>query len=220
MSFVMVAINYPTLRTVKSKLEFTFKMNNFFVFVLGLTGVILVYSMICRAETVFVAHMYFVFDFYSSAIKLAIVLTTMLILFSSYDYLYNVTRVRIEYPVLVVFSMLFLFLLTSSYNFVSMFISIVGFSLNLYVLLLLDKHPAAREAGIKYFYLSTYSTGLLLFGIFLIYFIFHSTNFFILKMASQKAIVLTSPFLSNLTFMAITFLIMGLFFKLAAFPCH
>ena len=59
-----------------------------------------------------------------------------------------------------------------------MFIAIVGFSLNVYVLLLYDAfNQTSREAGVKYYYLSTFSSGLLLTGILISYILFHTTWF-------------------------------------------
>jgi NADH-quinone oxidoreductase subunit N len=238
MAFLIIGINYPRLSRGSDRLAFAFKLNTFFIFILSVAAFMLLFMMYYElakpVQTVFLFEMYFVFDFYTTVLKFAVVMTTILVLLASYDFLSDVNRVRIEYPVLVVFSMLFLCLLISSYNFISMFISIVGFSLNLYVLLLIDKHPASREAGVKYFYLSTFSTGLMLFGIFILYFVFHTTDFYFFKLLSSgnTSILpsatlidlhipnLTSSFVSNITLTAISFIMIGFFFKLAAFPCH
>jgi NADH:ubiquinone oxidoreductase subunit 2 (subunit N) len=57
------------------------------------------------------------------------------------------------------------------------FIAIIGFSLNIYVLILNDsfKHNS-REAAMKYYYLSALSAGLIAFSIVLSYLLFVSTN--------------------------------------------
>ena len=83
-----------------------------------------------------------------------------------------------EFPILIILAIFFLFILLSSYNLFSMFISIIGFSLNIYVLLLTDcLNKSSREAAIKYYYLSTISTGLIASGVLIAYLIFHTTNF-------------------------------------------
>jgi NADH:ubiquinone oxidoreductase subunit 2 (subunit N) len=83
-----------------------------------------------------------------------------------------------EYPVLILLSTGFLLVLTSSYNLITLFIAIIGFSLNIYVLLLYDSfNHSSREAGIKYYYLSTFSSGLILGGVLIAYLIFHNTSF-------------------------------------------
>ena len=83
-----------------------------------------------------------------------------------------------EYPILLLLTTIFLVILISSYNLMTLFLALIGFSLNIYVLLLYDSfNHSSREAGIKYFYLSTVSSGLLICGIFLLYLIFQSTGF-------------------------------------------
>lgn len=58
------------------------------------------------------------------------------------------------------------------------FIALVGFSLNLYVLILFDgQRGGAREAGVKYYYLSTFSSGLIVFAAYLFLFHVHTLGF-------------------------------------------
>ncbi|MGZ8926648.1 MAG: proton-conducting transporter transmembrane domain-containing protein [Nitrososphaeraceae archaeon] len=84
----------------------------------------------------------------------------------------------LEFTVLLTLAVFFLSILVSSNDLMVMFISIIGFSLNMYVLLMSDfDRRASLEAGIKYFYLSAFSSGLLISGIWLSYIIFFSTHF-------------------------------------------
>src|SRR4051812_38255765 len=88
-----------------------------------------------------------------------------------------------EFPILVALTCLFLLILVSSYNLMTMYLGVVGFSLNVYVLLLYDSmNHSSREAGVKYYYLSTFSSGLLLSGIFFAYLIFQTTDFLQIRM--------------------------------------
>jgi len=58
------------------------------------------------------------------------------------------------------------------------FIAIIGFSLNIYVLILSDyTNHNTREAAIKYYYLSALSSGFIGFSAWLSYLLFISTNF-------------------------------------------
>ncbi len=83
-----------------------------------------------------------------------------------------------EYSILILLTTVFLLILISAYNLITLFLAVIGFSLNIYVLLLYDSfNHSSREAGIKYYYLSTFSSGLLIGGIFLAYLIFHHTSF-------------------------------------------
>ena len=109
-----------------------------------------------------------------------------------------------------------------SYNFITIFIAIVGFSLNIYVLLLYDSmNQSSREAGIKYYFLSSFSTGLLIGGILIIFFFFQSTNFLYITwklhyLQQNNTLIVYESILT----VAVYFLITGFLFKLAAFPCH
>ena len=111
-------------------------------------------------------------------------------------------------------------LLVSSCHLVAAFISIVGFSLGLYVLILSDAPTAvAREAGIKYFYLSTASSGLMIYGIFLL-FVSTGTCDFMELGATLYALGENIVAANELLSLALTLLFTGLFFKLSAFPGH
>jgi len=82
------------------------------------------------------------------------------------------------FPLILGFAHLFLSILISSFDLILMFLCIIGFSLALYILLFANPLDSlSREAGIKYFYLSALSAGLLGFGIFLTYCLCGSTNF-------------------------------------------
>ena len=144
-----------------------------------MTALICVFQFVVFSSNVLVNFVtYSITDVYTLTIKLLVLLTTILILNASKDALKKHPRHLMEYPVLILLTALFLLILVSAYNFMTVFLAILGFSLNLYVLLLNDVfNQASREAGIKYFYLSTVSSGLLICGIFLLYLIFHSTSF-------------------------------------------
>ena len=103
-------------------------------------------------------------------LKLLTILSGQFILVNSTHYINKHTRVLFEYPLILVLSILFMALLVGAHDTITAFLTIVGFSLNLYVLILFDATSAvAREAGIKYFYLSTVSSGLLVYGVFLLF---------------------------------------------------
>jgi NADH:ubiquinone oxidoreductase subunit 2 (subunit N) len=83
-----------------------------------------------------------------------------------------------EYPILISLNTVFLLVFISSYNLITLFLAVIGFSLNIYVLLLYDSfNHSSREAGIKYYYLSTFSSGLILGGLLITYLLFHNTSF-------------------------------------------
>jgi NADH:ubiquinone oxidoreductase subunit 2 (subunit N) len=113
---------------------------------------------------------YSIVDYYSSGIKFIILSTSALILHLAATYLQNHPANTIEYPILFLLAVFFL-------------VAIVGFSLNIYVLLLYDAfNHSSREAAVKYYYLSAFSSGLLATGILISYILFHNTGFLYIKM--------------------------------------
>jgi len=101
----------------------------------------------------------------------------------------------------------------------TIFFSIAGFSLALYILILFDVTDLpSREAGLKYFYLSAMSAGLLLMGSFLIYFIVGSANYF--RIDSYLFNGSLPLQLQPICCVAVVFILFGFFFKLSAFPAH
>jgi NADH-quinone oxidoreductase subunit N len=153
---------------------------------------------------------------YIVATKLLLVLTARFVLWFSRRYMSDRAH-RLEYPLMLMLAIFFMLLLLSSNHLVSAFLSLVGFSLNLYVLVLFDATVAvAREAGIKYFYLSTMSSGLILYGVFIFQLATGSLSFDDLhKFLSSHN--LTDESVVSVAF---AFILIGLFFKLSAFPGH
>jgi len=108
-------------------------------------------------------------------------------------------------------------LLVQANHLISAFLCIVGFSLNLYVLILYDiAVRPSREAGLKYYYLSTLSSGLILYGAFLLYALSGGGEFGELYMFFLR----DGLRYSELARAAVMLTIFGVFFKLSAVPAH
>lgn len=169
-------------------------------------------------STQFLYNGYAVTSIYILVLKMLLLLTVFFILNNSAFYIKNHKKELLEYPLIVMLSLFFMILLISSQHLVSSFLCLVGFSLNVYVLILFDApESVAREAGIKYYYLSTLSSGLLLYGIFLIFLVLKTGHF-----CEINQILTVSGFFlnNNLLNSAVLFLLIGIFFKLSAFPGH
>ena len=122
-------------------------------------------------ETIFIFHNYFIIDIYTQFSKLCVSMCLfIIILFWSKDYMYYHKYIIWEFPLLILLASLFMMLLLSSFNLFSLFISLEGLSLCLYVLAAYDfDRRSSAEAALKYFTLETLSSGFLLLGIALIY---------------------------------------------------
>ena len=157
---------------------------------------------------------------YVAFFKLLTATASYFILTASQSYISEHKRHLIEYPLTMVIATLFMLLLVGSSHLVSAFLAIVGFSLNLYVLVLFDATAAvAREAGVKYFYLSTLSSGLMMYSIFLITLTLGTGSLFEMAQILSTDVELSTTG-SSLLHVAVIFLLVGLFFKLSAFPGH
>lgn len=150
-------------------------------------------------------------------LKLLTGVSTLLVLVASGKYLKEHYQHTLEYPTMVALALWFMLFLVQANHLISAFLCIVGFSLNLYVLILYDiAVRPSREAGLKYYYLSTLSSGLVLYGAFLLYALSGSGEFgelytFFLRDGIRY---------SELARAAVMLTIFGVFFKLSAVPAH
>lgn len=122
-----------------------------------------------------------------------------------------------EYPLLILFSVLGLNLLISSSDLLSAYLAIELQALSFYVLASFQRRSVfSTEAGLKYFILGAFSSGLILYGFSLIYGVTGSTN-----LSDLRCFCLNGSFEgSNVLVIGIIFLMAGFLFKIAAFPFH
>jgi NADH-quinone oxidoreductase subunit N len=154
-----------------------------------------------------------VIDHMSSLMKIITLIGAFLVLVISSAYLKSFKIFKIEYPVLILSSVLGMMVMISSNDLMVFYMGLELQSLALYVLATFNRDQLkSSEAGLKYFVLSALSSGLLLYGCSLIYGFSGSTNFN----------VISSQLNSNeyvLTF-GIVFILVGLAFKISAVPFH
>jgi NADH-quinone oxidoreductase subunit N len=154
-----------------------------------------------------------VIDHMSSLTKIITLIGAFLVLVISSAYLKSFKIFKIEYPVLILSSVLGMMVMISSNDLMVFYMGLELQSLALYVLATFNRDQLkSSEAGLKYFVLSALSSGLLLYGCSLIYGFSGSTNFN----------VISSQLNSNeyvLTF-GIVFILVGLAFKISAVPFH
>ena len=154
-----------------------------------------------------------IIDYLSSLMKIITLLAAFLALVISSNYLRTLKILKIEYPILILSSVLGMMIMISSNDLIVFYMGLELQSLSLYVLATFNRDQLkSSEAGLKYFVLSALSSGLLLYGCSLIYGFTGSTNFEIIS--SQ----LNSDDYA-LTF-GIVFILVGLAFKISAVPFH
>jgi len=112
----------------------------------------------------------FVMDQFAGFTKLMVLMGLIAAMALSMRYLYQEDMARFEYPVLVMFAGLGMMLMISAHNLLTMYVGMELQSFSLYVLAVIrHNHAKSAEAGMKYFVLGALASGLLLFGISLVY---------------------------------------------------
>ena len=155
----------------------------------------------------------YVIDSLSTFMKFLVVISGILVMFSSSKYLKISKIFKIEYPVLLLSSILGMMIMISSNDLIVFYMGLELQSLALYVLASFNRdNQLSSESGLKYFVLSALSSGLLLYGCSLIYGYSGSTNFLVI---SQNI----SEVQYGLT-LGIVFILVGLAFKISAVPFH
>ena len=154
-----------------------------------------------------------IIDYLSSFMKIITLVAAFFVLVISSNYLKSIKIFKIEYPILILSSVLGMMIMIGSNDLIVFYMGLELQSLALYVLATFNRDQIkSSEAGLKYFVLSALSSGLLLYGCSLIYGFTGSTNFN----------VIANQLNSNeyaLTF-GIVFILVGLAFKISAVPFH
>lgn len=176
------------------------------------------YQFVFDSESANVLGGYFASSRTITLLKLMTLISALFVLDASEIFMRQHSRHLLEYPIMVALTTFFMLLLVSANHIMSTFLSLVGFSLGLYVLILYDANRRpSREAGLKYYYLSTLSSGFILYGILLIYTLTGTGNYdelfllFNTKVHFQENLLLRT---------ALLLILAGFFFKLSAFPGH
>jgi len=130
-----------------------------------------------------------------------------------------------EYYALVLFATVGMMFLACGFDLITLYISLELMALTFYVLVAFTKREKrSNEAAMKYFLLGAFSSGVLLYGMSLIYGVAGSTNLgeigrAIAAIASSSAEA-GAPSLRPMLLLGMIALAAGLFFKIAAVPFH
>ena len=152
-------------------------------------------------------------DKLSTFMKLLMIGSGIFVMLTSSKYLQLTKLNKIEYPVLILSSILGMMVMISSNDLIVFYMGLELQSLALYVLASFNRdNLLSTESGLKYFVLSALSSGLLLYGCSLIYGFSETTNFY-------KILENSKDVEYGLTF-GIVFILVGLAFKISAVPFH
>lgn len=123
---------------------------------------------------------------------------------------------KFEYPILILFATLGMALMISANNLMSLYVGLELQSLSLYVLAAMNRDRLrSTEAGLKYFVLGALSSGMLLYGVSLIYGFAGTIEFDVLATTVKGE---EAPSVGLIV--GLVFLLAGLAFKISAVPFH
>jgi len=153
---------------------------------------------------------------YAAFVKLLVLAAAALGLILSINYNQREGIARFEFPVLILLATLGMMMMVSANDLISLYVGLELQSLALYVIAAFRRDSVkSSEAGLKYFVLGALASGMLLYGSSMVYGFAGSTNFTVLAQA------LTAADATNVgVIVGIVFVIVGLAFKVSAFPFH
>ena len=182
----------------------------------GLGGLLLVALLVLTTPRGVGYNGQFVADAFAAFLKILVLLGAALTLILSLDYNRKNRIGRFEFPVLMLLSVTGMMVMVSATNLMTLYLGLELQSLALYVLAAFARDDLrSSEAGLKYFVLSGLASGLLLYGISLVYGFSGTMDFGLLARA------LTRPASASPgVVVGIVFVLVGLAFKISAVPFH
>ncbi|HEX8561080.1 MAG TPA: NADH-quinone oxidoreductase subunit N [Pyrinomonadaceae bacterium] len=162
-------------------------------------------------------------DGFAVVFKLIFLVSAALTVALSLRYLDVEGEQRGEYYSLVLFAATGMMFLSSGYDLIVLYISLELMALSFYVLVgYARRDRRSNEAGMKYFLLGAFSSGILLYGMSLLFGVAKSTNLAEIapKVAEIAGGATADAALAPLLGLAMIALAAGLFFKVAAVPFH
>src|SRR5216117_1962967 len=121
-----------------------------------------------------------------------------------------------EYYALILFSTMGMMFMAGAVDLVTLYIALETMAISTYVLVgFLRSNQRSNEASMKYFLLGAFSSGILLYGMSLLYGLSGSTRF-----SDIAAALAQRPESDPISLLAMITLSAGLFFKIAAVPFH
>jgi len=161
-------------------------------------------------------HGLFAADRFAAYAKVLIIIGSALGIAVSVDYNEHQNLRRFEFPVLILLCTVGMMLMASATNLMTLYMGLELQSLAMYVLAAFARDQLrSAEAGLKFFVLGALASGLLLYGISLVYGFAGSMAF------DRLAVALSDPATSSSGLVVgIVFVVAGLAFKISAVPFH
>ena len=161
-------------------------------------------------------HGMFIADSFAVYAKILVLIGSAVTLGMARGYMQREEIYRFEYPVLVLLATLGMMMMISAANFMSLYMGLELQSLALYVLAAYQRDSSrSTESGVKYYILGSLASGLMLYGISLVYGFSGTVDF------ADVARTVTDPTGTHIgVVVGMVFILAGLAFKVAAVPFH
>lgn len=158
----------------------------------------------------------FITDAMSHLLKISVVVLTLVVFSYSRPYLEGRGLFRSEFFVLGLFGVLGMMVMISGYSLLSIYLGLELLALCQYALVAIHRDsPRASEAAMKYFVLGAMASGMLLYGMSLIYGLTGS-----LQIIDIHNYLVRQGFDEVGALLGLVFIVVGLSFKLGAVPFH
>ncbi len=162
-------------------------------------------------------HDMIIFDNFSIAFNISMIIVTILIFLFGIDYYKRMEHHVAELYALMIFALTGAFLMTSFSNLIMLFLGIEILSIPLYILAGGKKASyRSNEASFKYFMMGSFATTIFLFGIALVY--GASATFYLPEIKTY--IAQFNGHLPPMLMVGLLFILIGVAFKIAAAPFH
>ncbi len=160
-----------------------------------------------------------VIDQFGISVSIIVLLGTLLVILSSHNYISRIRSNIGEYYIMLLISTLGIICMVFANDMLTFFICFEVMSIAVYILCgIVRMNPYANEAAMKYLVLGTFSTGLMLMGLALIYGATGEVEF---SLISQK--LFSFPVESSDYYLGLfggSLLLVGFLFKIGAVPFH
>ena len=182
----------------------------------SLVAVLLLVVYLYPDDAVSVFHQHFISDPLSAVLKVTICAVSIIVFSYSYDYFEERDTLQGEYFVLGLFAVLGMLVMASAYSMLTVYLGLELMSLSLYAMVAMHKgSKTASEAAIKYFVLGALASGILLYGISILY---GASGTLILPELAAHVSARTET--DVLLVFGLVFVVVGIAFKLGAVPFH
>ena len=157
----------------------------------------------------------FIRDNMADVLKIGACLVSAVALVYAWPFLRERGLYKGEVPVLIMFAVLGMMLLISAGSLVMVYLGLEMLALCSYALVAIDRDsPLASEAAMKYFVLGALASGMLLYGMSLVY---GATGSIDLATISSNALTVAQP---TMLMAGVAFMVAGIAFKFGAAPFH